>query len=931
MHKLFVRIAFAAAFCSVGVNSSFAQQTDSVLAPARIVGRVIDELTGIGIAEVVVQVVGTNPVIGTRTGLDGRYTLRGVPAAAVSLTIRRIGYQGKEITGIWVDPGKSFEQNIALTSAAFEGLATVVVTAEAEKGTVAAALDAQRTAVGVVNSTTAEQISRSADGNAAQAVQRVSGMNVGEGGTLTARGLTDKYTISNLNGARIPSPEPEKRVVPLDMFPSGLLQSITTAKTFTPDLQGDFAGALVDIKTKEFPASRTWSAQFVPGYASGVTGSRLMTAPSAGGERFGAAGSNRALPALVRYVGNFEGLSLSQNEENLVISEFRNAWTPRPTAAAPNASGSVSFGGNDPLLFGHRVGYLVLASLSSGTDIKARQVRALATRAGENGEAREIDRFEGQTVSQSVLWGGIANLSTMIGASTRISLNGMYNRTADNDARVERGSFENEGIPVQITRLQYVQRSVRSVQLAGEHEMGRHKIDWAGTASGVHRDEPDRSEFIQAVENDGPGGAEVLRWLPGFGSIRTFSALSETSNEARANYQIGVGGNDRSHLLKFGALMRTTNRNADNREYSIYSTNASAEMRALPAEQLFDGRFTAPGDSVFHISALAQGGNYSAKDNLRAGYGMVDFGISPRIRLIAGARFEHDRPVIVAKSTLGDPLTISKDWTDVLPSATLNVQLSETQQLRIAASRTLARPEYRELVPIATREVLNGEDVIGNDKLERARIFNGDVRWEWYRGAGEVLSFAVFAKTFDKPIERVYRASAAGHMVFYTNAERANNYGVEIEWRHQLGSLSEKLEPFSIFSNLTMMHSEISLGDSSGANATNLRRRMVGQAPYVANAGLMYTSPGGGTTATLLFNRVGERIDAAGELPLPDVIQQARTGLDLSVRFPIVGGWSGRFDAKNLLDVPFRTLQGHVVREEYRLGRVLQGGIVWKP
>jgi outer membrane receptor protein involved in Fe transport len=261
----------------------------------------------------------------------------------------------------------------------------------------------------------------------------------------------------------------------------------------------------------------------------------------------------------------------------------------------------------------------------------------------------------------------------------------------------------------------------------------------------------------------------------------------------------------------------------------------------------------------------------------------------------------------------------------------LNVKLSEYQNLRISASQTLARPEYRELVPIKSRDVLNGDDLEGNPDLERTRIQNADIRWELYPSGGEVLSLGVFAKRFDKPIERVYRAVGSGsRFTGFVNADQATNYGVEIEARKGLGFLAEALEPFLFFTNVTLMDSEIDLG-SAQSSATNKKRRMVGQAPYVINAGLTYATRSGRTSATMLFNRTGDRIDAAGDLPLPDVVQVARSVLDLSFRFPLLGPLQGRFDARNLLDEPFETVQGTVTREKWNIGRTFQLGFVYRP
>jgi outer membrane receptor protein involved in Fe transport len=918
------------AIIAVGVLAVASSRASAQQVPTgRIVGRVIDATTGQGISDAGVQLVGTTS--GVQSGVDGRFTLNRVPAGTVTIQARRIGYAAKTITGLYLGANQTLEQNISLKSSAAQ-VAGLVVTASTERGTVDEALDQQRTAVGVVNAVTAEQISKSPDGDAAQAVQRVSGVTVQDGRYVFVRGLGERYTTASLNGARVPSPEPEKRVVPLDMFPSGLLQSVTTAKTFTPNLQGDFAGALVDIRTKEYPAERSISLQMIGGYAAGSSGEHLLSARGVGGESFAMVGSKRSLPELVRSVGNFQGINLNHADQNLLISQFRNAWSPTTSTAPPNTSAALSVGGNDAVL-GQRIGYLFSGSYAFNTDLKDNQLRALADRGDTPGTTKPIDQFIGQTANQSVLWGGLTNLSTMLGEATRLSFNGMYNRTADNDARVERGSFENEGISAKITRMQYVERAVRSAQLSGEHQLGIHRVDWAFTSSGVRRDEPDRSEFVQSI-SQAAGGAELLRWwnTGNGGAVRTFSALDETSNEGKSDYQLAFHGFGREHTLKIGGLARRTSRDADTRAYSISAPGAGDDVTRLEPEQIFDGRFAHPTDSVFNIVPLAQGGSYDARDRLAAGYVMAELGLSERTRLIGGARYENDQLTLHAFSTLGSPLVVSKNWTDVLPSLALNYQLTDAQQLRLSASRTLARPEYRELAPITSRDVLNGDDTRGNDNLQRTNVSNADARWEWYPHSGEIISAGVFAKQFNRPIERVYQAAGSGtRVVFYTNAKSATNYGVELEARKNLSFVVPSLDRFQAFANATVMQSQIHLGEDTQASATNKSRRMVGQAPYVLNGGLTYLARGNSTSATLLFNKVGPRIQAAGDRPLPDVIEQSRNALDLSVRFPVSGKFSARLDAKNLLDSPYTITQGTVTRENYRVGRVVQAGLLWRP
>jgi len=927
----FVGILVAAVVAAAAPGEAQQPSPDASPTPTgRIIGRVLDATTGQGLTDVGVQIVGTT--LGASSGVDGRYAVANIPAGTVTIQVRRLGYTPKTVTGIMLGAGRTLEQSITMQPATVR-LQSMQVTAAAERGTVNEALDQQRTATGIVSSVTAEQITRSPDSDAAQAVQRVSGVTVQDGRYVFVRGLGERYTTASLNGARIPSPEPEKRVVPLDLFPSGLLQTITTSKTFTPDQSGDFSGAQVDIRTREFPARRQITYSVTTGYNAGATGSRLLAAPRAGGERFAWANGKRDLPWLVGSVGNFQQINLNQGDKNLLINTFRNSWTPLTERASPNVSTSLSVGGNDAVL-GHRVGYVLSGTYALSQDEKSDQVRALADRGSTAGSTREINRFEGSTGSSLVLWGGLFNLSTLVGAHTRLMLNNTYNRTADNDARSETGSLENEGIRAHIDRLQYVERSVRSNQLAAEHQFGeRHRFDWAATTSAVSRDEPDRSEFVTVLERDTPTGPEAARWLNtgNQGAVRTFSTLDESSVEGRANYQLSFPWRSRQHSVKVGGLVRSTDRDADSRAFSISAAAAPLSVRELAPEQLFDGRFTQGAMSVFDLAPLGQGGAYNARDRLGAGYAMTEIAISDRIRFIGGARVEHDKLRVTAVSTLGSPVATEKTWTDVLPSAAFNLKLTEAQSLRLSVSRTLARPEYRELSPITSRDVIGGDNIEGDPDLERTRIANADLRWEWYPASGEVVSAALFGKRFDKPIERVYRPVGSGsRTVFYLNADGADNYGVELELRKGLGFVSGALEPLTAFTNLTLMESKIRLGETT-ASATHKNRRMVGQSPYVVNAGLTYAPRSGATSATLLVNRIGERIDAAGDQPLPDVIEQARTALDFSLRFPLVSALSGRFDAKNLLDAPYETVQGTVLRDSYRTGRVFQLGLVWRP
>ena len=303
-------------------------------------------------------------------------------------------------------------------------------------------------------------MTRSPDSDAAQAVQRVSGVTVQDGKYVTVRGLGERYTTTSLNGARIPSLEPEKKMVPLDLFPSSLLETITTSKTFTPDQSGDFSGASVDIKMREFPARRTTTIATSFGWNGEATAKDVIGAPTTGGEFLGFAAGSRSVPSALRGAGNFNG-PITQQDMNGFVNSFRNAWTSATNTGTPTGSLTFSRGGNDPL-FGHQVGYVLSGTYSYAQEVRTGETRALAQPTGDGG-TKPIDRYDGSTGRSSVLWGGVLSASSLLGSSARLAFNATYNRSAENEARHEFGSSEQFALPLEVTRLRYIERGVGSV------------------------------------------------------------------------------------------------------------------------------------------------------------------------------------------------------------------------------------------------------------------------------------------------------------------------------------------------------------------------------------------------------------------------------------------------------------------------------------
>ncbi|MGH7580785.1 MAG: TonB-dependent receptor domain-containing protein [Gemmatimonadales bacterium] len=917
-----VRLGLVLALSMVSAGQLSAQGT------GRIVGRVVEGQQGAPIAGATVEVVGTDRT--AVTALDGRYLLEQLPAGAVSLRVRMIGFGPKLVTGVVVPEGGAAAQDISLAAEVVQ-LAEISVSAAAERGSVNRALEEQRNAANIVSAVSSEQIARSPDSDAGQAVQRVSGVTVQDGRYVIVRGLGERYTTTSLNGARIPSPEPERKVVPLDLFPSGLLEGITTSKTFTPEQPGDFSGAQVDLKTREFPAGRVVTLSTSVGLNSAVTGRTLPRAPRTGTEWLGFGGSERELPVIAREAGTLAGLS--QADRIPIINSFRDVWSGRAGDGGPNGSLALSVGGEDPVL-GQRFGYIGSFSYSYNQETRRDESRSSIFPGPTPDQATPVNTYTGSTGRESVLWGGLLNLSTRIGAGTKLSFNNSLTRTADNEATQLVGFYEQNAVNLALTRLTFVERSVRSNQLLGEHLLGeRHFLDWSVTANGVDRNEPDRADLVYVAQRNGAGVLEPDFWFAANRSAdRTFNKVDEDGYEGSLNYRLSLGSLNMPTWVKLGVMGRAVDRDAESLIYSITSTSLTTAERRAPAEDIFSGFYASEGRLRL---TRGRDGRYTADDRLVAGYVQSDIPLTDRIRVLGGARLERseiDVTTFQVQGTAEVAVPTRLETTDVLPALGITYFVNQNQQVRVSAAQTLSRPEYRELSPVNYFDILGGQRVFGNADLERALIQNYDARWEWYPRPGETISLGAFYKRFRNPIERILVQNADGFSpdVTFANADGADNYGVELDVRKRLDVLSDALRQFTFFANVTLIQSEIDVGNVGLSSLTNPSRPMAGQSEYVVNGGLGYAADDGRLNATVLYNVAGPRLVEAGIRPFPDSYEQERHLLDVSVQFPVVYGLSAKLDGKNLLDEPVHYLQGPVTRLRYDTGRIFNLGFKWE-
>lgn len=914
----------------------------------RIAGRVVSAQTGAPVPAAQVAVEGAG--IRATTDVEGRFTLPTVPAGAQTVTVQALGFGARTVTGVRVAAGGTAELNLSLDAEAL-ALEGLTVTAAAERGSTAALLSERRRAATVVDAIGADQISRTPDGDAAAALRRVPGVSVVDGKYVYVRGLGERYGNTTLNGASLPSPIPDKKAVPLDIIPAGLLESIVTAKTYSPDQPGDYAGGLVQIETRAAPTARTLKISSSMGYTTGATLGEGWGATAGDLGFLGFGGGAFRLPAALPREQRAALPSDPAEREAFIRSLTSGSWGPEARDVPVSGSFGLSYG-DELYLAGRPLGVVGALSYSSGfSQPEDRFERFFAIQGDE--PAKQVD-YRAESTAYEVTLGGLLNVGMQIDDTDRITATAVYNRLSENQARVLSGFYASQGPYLHQTRVQYTANALLSTQLRGEHlfeGVGDLGLKWRLAFSRAERDEPGtRSVIYRASEES----AEFYFFNATESGLVLHQELADNGWNPGVDVRLSFALRGEPGTLSFGGSADVRDRTVYTRRIRLVpNTSIPDELGILPPDRLFSPGNIGTGSGQFGIlESTFPGDNYDAAQRVYASYALVDAPILPRLRLVAGARIEQAQIGVAARDQFNmgrlDLPDADLDNTDVLPAVNLTYAVADQMNVRAAVSRTVARPQFRELAPYLFTDYFGGFPVIGNPFLERTSILNSDLRWEWFFGTGSLLSVSAFHKAFDRPIEPVALVLGTNPALTYANSEDAALYGAELEYRSNLGRLVPALENFSANLNLTLVRSRVHADSVAILNldaadreaplsvpASSRGRALFGQSPYTVNVGLTYARPGS-TTATLLFNRFGRRLDAFGGQGLPDIHEGARTQLDLTVEQPLGRGFGLKLNAARLLGSRVEFTQEFpngetVVTREYDLGRTFSLGIAWEP
>lgn len=824
---------------------------------------------------------------GTKTSVDGTFTLTLSTDKKYTITISSVGYAAKELSDVEVKAGQVTDLEVVLDESSKNKLQDVVLRAPARRETTNAMIAFQKNTATVAQVVSAEAIRRSPDKNTGEVLKRVPGTSIQEGKYLVVRGLSDRYNQAMLNGTLLSSTEPDRKTFSFDIFPSAMVDNIIINKAFVPELPGEWAGGLVQVNTKDIPAAPFFTIQVGTGFNTQTIGKDFYTYKGGKIDWLGIDDGSRALPSGFPLKTAFH--QLSPEEKTAWGKQFENVWSADKTSSQVvpllNRSFQLSGGFNKRIGKNNKLGAIL--ALTYNESNRNLQYNNSIYGSFENNQASISFDYKNNKYSQDVLWGALGNITLQLGSNHKISFKNILNiNTTDYVIRRTGKDFENDpinGENIRASEYAFKANTFFNTQLSGDHNFSKYgaKLHWYGSFNILDQYVPDQRRIQY---NQDPGNASNPYLL--------LVSASQTSQKSGSrfygflnDYIYNAGGDlsknfnlfKRTQTVKAGYMFQVKDRLFDSRPFSIYLPSGfNAALQQLPESQVFNPENFGPGKFYFN-EIFDSKYRYIANTILNAAFLQFDNQFGEKVRVVWGMRWENFDQLIGSVKTT-DPRHVRNIKDDFLPGVNLTYKLDTKTNLRLTGSQTVIRPEFRELSPFAFFDFELGATVTGNKELSRTKVTNLDLRYEIYPKAGELLTVGVFYKYFNKPIELYFNQTGAGSSSTfnYINADKAEGYGAELEIRKKLDFI-QGMKNFTIQGNVSYIYNRVRRDNAQ------LNRPMQGQSPYLINLSLQYDVEKIGLNTTLLFNQIGRRILYVGGLEYPPVWEAPRPLVDLQI------------------------------------------------
>ena len=818
-------------------------------------GKIKDAKTGEEIigASVVVK---EEPSKGAVTGLDGSFSLS-VNRPTFTIICTYIGYKSYEMQVT----SKDSDIEIPLASDdVLLGEVTVVATNPGRSEAGARAIE--RKAMNVVNVMSAKAIELSPDITVANVIQRMSGVTIernssGEGQYAILRGMDKRYNYTLINGVKIPSPDNKNRFVPLDIFPSEMLDRLEVTKSLTANMEGDGIGGAVNLVMKDAPTERQFTASISTGYNAMYFDRDFQSF------NYGDIVKDSPYEAM----GKPEDYQVTQ--DNFTMSNLRMKWK-RPM---PDLTASLSYGDR---FFDDKLGVMLAGSYLNTYRGKETQIY-----------------YQPGTSHNGIVYRNYSTQQTRIGAHVKLDyhINGnnkltWYNGYMDmREAEVRDGEDEKE----RAVRMKWNRQYIINSTLKGEHQFlegGALKLNWSAVISKAYSETPDNAEIFLQGTHLQTSGAATRRW--------EHNSDKDKAGYVDLSYKWQLDGGP-VFDFSIGGMYRDKKRDSFFNEYTFDSATGSKDPQYLGEDwNNFDEILITPR----RYGNIGDPLNYDASEKVGAGYGMVKYTYN-KWELIAGVRVEHTNQGYVLKFPRDVDPEGNQKYTDVLPSFHAKYNVHENANLRFSYARAINRPSFFEIVPYT---IFNEDfDERGNPDLKHTVADNVDLRYEFFPKSSEQFMVGLFYKHLKDPIETGLLNMGQNTYYVPMNFGDADNMGVEVD-------VMKYFNWFGIKANYTYTHSKITtdkrIMEGTEVKTVRQSRPLYGQAGHVANLSLLFKSTKYGWEGQIAGSYTGKRLSEVSNYFDDDIWEDGYFQLDASVEKSFKCGVSVFAKASNLLDIP---------------------------
>lgn len=803
-----------------------------------------------------------------------------------------------------------------------QAMEEVVVKASRLKGTASAVMQERKNQAFVADILGAEQISRTGDSDAAAALRRVTGITLVDGKFIYVRGLGERFSSTQLNGAAVPSPDPTRTVIPLDLFPSSIIESLSVQKSYSPSMPAHFAGGNVDVRLKTIPSDFVFK---VKGKLGGNTNNFDDGLTYNGGDNdwYGIDDGTREASADLKQLWNsYTPINdMSQAENRLVAAQLNRDYDPVKESIEPNTGFDVTLG-NKFDFDDFRLGFLSAISYDNKWEVSEGFEGQDFTQGSDDqwSLVRGFDDVE--TTEHSVRYSGMLSVGLEYRRDHRIDFTSLVLHDTRDQISDKKGNTNNvtitDGLRVRDSEVIYEEREMISNQLRGTHNFNDWwglGVDWFYSDARSNRYAPGNiaTRYIVADGYNGQPEDGIFDYI-NESSLRnattatryTFQNLDDEVENYGYNMSLPFTADTTEIEVKFGGNFIKKSREAFARRLDINTLVFDGldltghQLNNILTDDVMLNQPLSGNDIIMRDTSVA-GDDYYSGQMIDAYYVEADFFFDNKWRLTGGVRWEDFRQVIApldpatgmfdlpAQPTEEDLEDLAFKEDDFFGALALTYVLDEEMQFRASVGQTTIRPDLREVAPATYIDPLTGFPIGGTPGVESTDILNYDLRWEWYMETGENLSIGLFYKDMDQPIEAVQSPSQDGPpLIRIANAEDGYIYGIEMEFLKDFAFIGDIAEDFYLSGNVTLSDSEINIDtqrvvEQTGVSTsiTNPTRRMTGHSEYVVNMNLGWDAPNGNHSATLAYNVFGDRIIVPGIEGKDDAYEQPFHSLDL--------------------------------------------------